>query len=312
MWEKTGETRRGYAKTQIRVRRKFAVSVLSVIIAAMPESPLTVACLGPEGSFSHLLTLQRFPAAEVRLLANIGEVFDFLAGCPKALGVVPIENSSGGFIIDTVDRLVDERSGLHILEELTLDVKLALLGRPGAAIQTIHSHAMPFFHCDEWLRVNYPQARRIVEASTAKAAEKAAVQEGAAAIGPRQNAARHGLEILHFPIAGEVPNITQFYLLGHDENPTSTLNQRTALVVELPDRPGSLCRFLTPLSDAGINLKRLESRPIRGQPNKYRFYIEIAGSPAEADFQAALEQTRAEGATTRSLGSYPAGRSYES
>lgn len=272
----------------------------------------TVACLGPEGSFSHLLTEKRFPDAPVQLMASIGEVFDFIRSHPEALGIVPIENSSGGFIIDTVDRLVDERCDLHILEELTLDVKLALLGKKGGEVKTIHSHAMPFFHSDEWLNANYPEAKRMVEASTAKAAEKAATLEGAAAIGPRQNAERHHLDILHFPIAGEVPNITQFFLLGLAEKAASTHNNRTALVVELPDRAGSLCRFLTPLSDSAINMKRLESRPIRGQPNKYRFYIEIEGSPAEPTVAAALDQTRADGATIRSVGSYPAGQRFES
>lgn len=276
------------------------------------DHPLTVACLGPEGSFSHLLTQMRFPDAPVELKPSIGEVFDFIRSQPGALGIVPIENSSGGFIIDTVDRLVDERCGLHILEELTLDVKLALLGKQGAEIKTIHSHAMPFFHSDEWLKANYPAAKRIVEPSTAKAAEKAATQEGAAAIGPRQNAQRHSLDILHFPIAGEVPNITQFFLLGQTGKPASTHNNRTALVVELPDRAGSLCRFLTPLSESAINMKRLESRPIRGQPNKYRFYIEIEGSPAEPVVAAALDQTRADGAVIRSVGSYPAGQRFES
>jgi chorismate mutase/prephenate dehydratase len=274
--------------------------------ARMTDSshPQTLACLGPEGSFSHLLTQMRFPAASVQLMAGIGEVFDFIRTHPNALGIVPI--------IDTVDRLVDERCNLHILEELTLDVKLALLGRQGAEVRTIHSHAMPFFHSDEWLKTQYPDAKRIVEASTAKAAEKAASQDGAAAIGPRQNARRHALDILHFPIAGEVPNITQFFLLGHAENSASTTNNRTALVVELPDRAGSLCRFLTPFSDSAINLKRLESRPIRGQPNKYRFYIEIEGSPADTHVQAALNQTMTDGASIRSLGSYPAGRRFES
>ena len=275
-------------------------------------SPSLVACLGPEGSFSHLLTQMRFPGVPVQLLGGIGEVFDFLTSQPQALGIVPIENSSGGFIVDTVDRLVDERCPLRILEELTLDVKLALLGRQGAPIQTIHSHAMPFFHSNEWLLENFPSARRVVEASTAKAAERAASVEGAAAIGPRQNADRHGLDILHFPIAGDVPNITQFFLLGHHANDASCANNRTALVVELPDRPGSLCRFLTPLSDASINMKRLESRPIRGQPNKYRFYIEIEGSPADVHVAEALEQTRTDGALIRSVGSYTSGRRFES
>ncbi len=274
--------------------------------------PAVLACLGPEGSFSHLLAGMRFPQTPVRLMASIGEVFDFLAAEPHAQGLVPIENSSGGFIIDTVDRLLDDRCRLLIMEELTLDVKLALLGRSGAELCSIHSHAMPFFHCDEWLTAHFPQVRRVVEASTAKAAEKAATLAGAAAIGPRQNAARHGLDILQFPIAGEVPNITQFYLLGHSENPLGPANNRTALVVDLPDRPGSLCRFLTPLSEAAINLKRLESRPVRGRPNQYRFFVEIEGSPAIPEVAAALAKTRTDGAALRVLGSYPAGRRFES
>lgn len=276
------------------------------------DTPQLIACLGPEGSFSHLLAGMRFPGVPARLMPGIGEVFDFLSTAPDAQGIVPIENSSGGFIIDTVDRLIDERCPLRIQEELTLDVRLALLGRSGTQVASIHSHAMPFFHCDEWLAAHYPLARRVVEASTAKAAEKAATLEGAAAIGPRQNAERHGLDILHFPIAGEVPNITQFYLLGHEQRAPAAADNRTALVVELPDRPGSLCRFLTPLSQAAINLKRLESRPIRGQPNQYRFYIEIEGSPATPRVRAALDQTRADGAHLRSLGSYPSGRRFES
>ncbi len=274
--------------------------------------PPTIACLGPEGRFSHLLTQMRFPDAAVSLRDNVGDVFDVLATHPNALGIVPIENSSGGFIIDTVDRLVDARCTLRICEELTLDVKLALLGRAGEAIRTIHSHAMPFYHGDDWLKANYPEAKRIVETSTAKAAETAAATPGAAAIGPRQNAERHGLQVLHFPIAGEVPNITQFYLIGHAENTPLLEHNRTALVVELPDRPGSLCRFLTPLSESAINMKRLESRPVRGQPNQYLFYIEIEGSTADRRVHQALDQTCADGATIRSVGSYSAGRRFES
>ena len=272
----------------------------------------TIACLGPEGSFSHLVTQMRFPQAAVSLRENIGDVFSFITASPGALGIVPIENSSGGFIIDTVDRLIDARCALSILEELTLDVKLALLGRAGEAITSIHSHAMPFYHGDDWLKAHYPDAKRVVEASTAKAAEKAAATPGAAAIGPRQNAQRHALDVLHFPIAGEVPNITQFFLIGHAANTPDLTHNRTALVVELPDKPGSLCRFLTPLSESSVNLKRLESRPIRGQPNQYRFYIEIEGSVADPRVQKALAQTEADGATLRRVGSYASGTRFES
>lgn len=271
-----------------------------------------VACLGPEGSFSHLLVGQRFSGAPVRLMSTIGEVFDHLAAQPDALGVVPIENSSGGFIIDTVDRLIDERCGLHIIEELTLDVKLALLGRTGKPVETIHSHAMPFYHADEWLKAVYPNAKRIIESSTAKAAEKAAQIPGAAAIGPRQNATAHQLDLLHYPIAAELPNITQFYVLATQPLADQEHCQRTALIIDLPDRPGSLCRFLTPLSESDINMKRLESRPIRGHPNTYRFFIEIEGIPNCPAVAAALSRAKAEGVGIRIAGVYPAGKRFES
>lgn len=275
-------------------------------------TPAVIACLGPEGSFSHLLARQRFPELPVETLGSIGDVFDFLAGHPEAEGIVPIENSSGGFIIDTVDRLVDDRCTLWIQEELTLDVKLALLGRADAPVEVIYSHPMPFFHADSWLRQHYPEVRRVAKPSTAAAAELAAAEPRAAAIGPRQNAARHGLDILHYPIAGEVPNITQFFRLGHQPPQPSARHNRTALVVELADKAGSLCLFLTPLSQAGINLKRIESRPLRGQPNKYRFYIEIEGSTATPAVAAALARATADGATLRSLGTYSSGTVFES
>ncbi len=280
-------------------------------MSATNAAPSTIACLGPDGSFSHLLTQRRFPGLPVVTLGSIGEVFDFLSAHPEAEGIVPIENSSGGFIIDTVDQLVDDRCRLWIQEELTLDVKLALLGRAGARVEVIYSHPMPFFHADGWLREHYPQARRVTKTSTAAAAEVAASEAGAAAIGPRQNAERRGLDILHYPIAGEVPNITQFFRLGHQQPRPLPEHNRTALVVELADKAGSLCLFLTPLSVAGVNLKRIESRPLRGHPNKYRFYIEIESSTATPQVAAALEQVIADGAALRSLGSYSSGLVFE-
>lgn len=274
--------------------------------------PPLIACLGPEGSFSHLVAEKRFPGSEVRALGTIGEVFDFLAAHRDALGVLPIENSSGGIIIDTVDRLVDGRCGLHVLEELTLDVKLALLGHQGQPVEVIYSHPMPFFHADEWLRTHHPTAKRVTLTSTAASARRAAEESNAATLGPRQNAELHGLDILQFPINGETPNITQFFVVGSVANEPAPSDNRAALVTELPDRPGSLCHFLMPFSEAGVSLKRIESRPIRGQPNKYRFYVELEGSAASEATRTALLRTEAEGAVNRLLGSYASGRRFES
>lgn len=271
-----------------------------------------IACLGPEGSFSHHVATLRFPDQAIQLLASVEEVFDWLEDKPDANGIVPIENSSGGIILATVDRLMHPRCELKIQEELTLDVKLALVGRQGQPVQAIYSHFMPFYHCDEWLKAHYPDAKRVTVASTSQAAARAAKEPNSAAIGSRANAHLHGLDILQFPIEEDTVNITQFFLIGHGENDASTENNRTALVVELPDKPGILCAFLTPFSEASVSLKRIESRPIRGQPNTYRFYIEIEGSPALPPVSAALEQARGIASSIRSVGSYPSRARFES
>ena len=274
--------------------------------------PQRVACLGPEGSFSHLIASRRFPGACLETLTSVEEVFERVQNEPEVLGVVPIENSSGGIILATVDRLMDPRCALHIQEELTLDVRLAMLGKSGQPVEVIYSHYMPFFHLDEWLKQHYPKAKRTPVASTSQAAARAAAEANAAALGSRENAARSGLEVLHFPIEEHIPNVTQFFLVGVTENTPSAEHQRTSLIVELPDKPGILCLFLTPFADAAVSLKRIESRPVRGQPNTYRFYIEIEGSPALAHVEGALAKAREIAASIRSVGSYPSSRRFES
>ncbi|TLD71180.1 ACT domain-containing protein [Phragmitibacter flavus] len=278
--------------------------------------PHRIACLGPEGSFSHLIATKRFPDTQPTLLASVEDVFTWLADQPEsdaqAQGIVPIENSSGGIILATIDRLMDPRCPFHVQEELTLDVKLALLGRPDQTIEVIYSHYMPFFHCDDWLKQNHPHARRVPVASTSHAAERAAREPNAAAIGSRENAERHNLALLQYPIEENIINITQFFLIGHQPAQPSTDNNRTALVVELPDKPGILCSFLTPFSEAAVSLKRIESRPVRGQPNTYRFYIEIEGSPAHPAVATALERANTIASRIHQLGSYPTGIRFES
>ena len=274
--------------------------------------PGRLACLGPEGSFSHVVATQFAPDAELHTLGSVEEVFDWLADKPDARGIVPIENSSGGIIVATIDRLMHPSCSLKIHEELSLDVKLALVGHRNRAVEVIYSHFMPFYHCDEWLKKNYPQTRRASVASTSLAAEKAAAEPNAAALGSRGNAQRHGLDILQFPIEEGIVNVTQFFVIGHGENAPTPVNNRTALVVDLPDKPGILCAFLTPLSDANVSLKRIESRPVRGQPNTYWFYIEIEGSRALPVVDAALKKADALASSIRSLGSYPTGRRFES
>ncbi len=270
------------------------------------ESP--IAYLGPEGSFAHHVAIQRFGNAGLRPFRTIPEVFSFLAGEGRGRGVVPIENSSGGTIMPTVDGLID--NALFVQEELSLDVKLALVGREGTPVKVIYSHFAPLQHCERWLNAHYPGARHVATPSTSGAAQLAAREDGAAAIGPVENADAHGLDVLYYPIESHIPNVTQFFVIGH-AGVVSETSVKTSLVVALADRPGSLCLFLEPFKNHGVSLKRIQSRPIVGQPNTYKFFVEIEGKEQDEQVKEALKGALAVADSIKSLGSYPVRGRYQ-
>ncbi len=268
--------------------------------------PIRVAYLGPEGSFAHLVARKRFGSKELIPKGSVDEVFDYLLEEPESVAVVPIENSSGGVITATVDRIMETGTPYHIREEITLNVKLALLAREGEVIQRIYSHFAPFHHCSKWLRTHYPNAEQVVTPSTPQAAILASQERGAAAIGARESAERYGLDIIHYPIEADTTNITEFIVVAHQANAPSPKNSRTSLAVELPDSSGSLFRFLGPFANNGINLKRIESRPIVGQPHKYRFFVEIEGNTADEAIRRVLAEAESHCIRMKNFGSYPA------
>jgi len=273
---------------------------------------MMIAYLGPDGSFSHLLTRRRFPdAAELRPFAGVPEVFEFVAANPGALGVVPIENSSGGMIMPTVDSLIEHAQKVFVHELLLLDVQLALMGRAGRVPEIVYSHAVPLQHSEKWLKRTYPDAAAVASKSTSHAVQLVLQDPTAAAIGPRENAALHGLDVLHFPIEEGVPNVTQFYVIGHGK---SREGDCSAYIVSLPNKPGALYRFLGPFNEHGVNLTRIQSRPIFGKPNAHLFFIELSGNEDAPNVAAALAAARDPEISDRMecLGSFPARLRFQS
>ncbi len=271
-----------------------------------------IAYLGPDGSFSHLLTRRRFPAAtDLRPFAGVPEVFEFVAQNPGALGVVPIENSSGGMIMPTVDSLIEHSQKVFVQELLLLDVQLALMGRAGRVPQIVYSHAVPLQHSEKWLKRTYPNAAAVASKSTSHAVKLALEDPTTAAIGPRENAQLHGLDILHFPIEEGVPNVTQFYVIGHAK---SRAGDCSAYIVSLPNKPGALFRFLAPFNAHDVNLTRIQSRPIFGKPNAHLFYIELTGNEDAPNVAAAIAAARDPQISDRleCLGSFPAKLRFQS
>lgn len=273
---------------------------------AIEKTDLGVAYLGPEGSFSHLVAKQRYPKNSALLipLGSVSEIFEYLESHKNGKGIVPVENSSGGLIIPTVDGIIEHARTLSIEEELSLDVKLALMSRKERKIQTVYSHFAPLQHCEPFLKKRYPNAKRVPCTSTANAAKLAAEDRHGAAIGPLDTAKIYGLEVLDYPIRKEIKNVTQFFLVSHHKKAAGE-GGKTSLVVALPNYPGSLVDFLRPFADAKVNLKRIESRPIVGEPNTYNFLVELDGTEKDSSVAIAMKLAEKVSVKFHNVGSYP-------
>lgn len=272
----------------------------------------SIAYLGPEGTFSHLVAKKRF-GASAKLVAcpEIHDVFEYVKGGRERLGIVPVENSSGGTIYETIDGLVENAGRLVIREGLSLNVKLALLGHRGAQIRELYSHFAPLHHCQAWIRKNLPGVKKHKTASTAKAAAQAAENPAFAALGTRDAAHRYGLDVLQFPIETSAPNITEFLVIGPKANPAPR-STKTSLLVMLENRPGSLFDFLATFKESNVDLTRLLSRPIIGQPKSYLFVVDLDGTPANPAIRAALCNAKRAASHLAQLGIYPARKMYVS
>jgi len=268
----------------------------------------SIAYLGPEGTFSDILARQRFGAAAVCLdSGTIEEVFDRVLGGEAALGLVPVENSSGGTIYDTMDLLIRHAGKISIREELVLDIRIALLGRAGPPPRTIFSHFIQIKHHSAWLKEHHPRAKLVPVASTAVAAKRAAETRNAAALASPGTAALYGLDVLEFPTDGEPVNVTNFFVIAR-KPATTRKPARTALIAALRNECGSLHKFLGPFARERVSLTRIVSRPVPGQPQTYVFYVEIeGGSPA---VKRAIGRAGKIARSLTCLGVFPVGRRF--
>ena len=276
----------------------------------MGGNALQIGYFGEEGSFSHLAALRRFPECQAHSCATIEKAFDCLATGIASPIVVPIENASSGIIPDTVDRLIwlcaqENGQAFGVQECLSMRIKLVLLAKQeGIEPTVIYSHNAPLTHAHSWLAENYPHAKLVPTESTSLAAQLALGEPGTAALAGEQAAELYGLRILRDDVHQAVANRTKFYVIGRpltDSGPAT----HTALLFELPDVTGSLGAALKVISDHGLNLTMIQSRPIPGRFDEYRFFIEFRGTPNEGKGRAALDELKAHTNNLSLLGTYP-------
>jgi chorismate mutase / prephenate dehydratase len=273
----------------------------------------SVCYLGPEGTFSHILARKRFGKRAILVpCPTVEAVFERVLSAPENLGIVPIENSSGGTVYDSVDLLIRHAGRVFIQEELALDVRIALLGRRGKAIATVFSHFVQIRHHAEWLKMRHPRARLLAVASTAVAAQKAAASSRAAALASPGAAEVYGLEVLELPSLAQTVNVTHFFVIGAASGYSREKSEKTALVAALPNICGSLHKFLGPFAREKVNLSRIVSRPVPGKPQTYVFFLEVDGNPNSVSVDRALHRAGALAESMTNLGSYPARRRFKS
>lgn len=272
----------------------------------------TVGYLGPEETFAHLVAKKRYGRDhELIPLPSISEVFCSVAERRVKLGVVPIENSSGGTIYETVDCFVEKQFPVFIQEELSIQVNLALVGRRGVPTKVLYSHFAPLHHCAKWISEMFPKVKRHAVSSTAMAASLAASEPGAVALSTRSAAKQYDLDILKYPVDQDVQNVTQFFSIGLRDT-SRQHHEKLTLIAKLSNKPGSLLDFLYPFKQNGINLSRILSRPIAGEPNAYVFFIDVIDTNKNSLLKVAIKGAKSACESMRCAGVYPINRQYKS
>jgi len=301
------------AERLYRVILDMSVAHQKAHVRSLAAAPLRVAYQGVEGSYSHLTAQRRYAGLPEGVLLEGFETFREAAEAVRSgaadRALLPIENTTAGSINETYDLLAE--GGLTITAEAVSRIEHCLLGLPGARIEdlrTVLSHPQGILQCQDFLRT-VPWIRTQTEFDTAGSARKVRERNDptVAAIAGEAAARVFGLEVLRRGIQSQEGNYTRFVELAREpvrfapETPA-----KTSLLLALSHQPGALAEVLGVLSRRGVNLLKLESRPIPESPFRYRFYLDLEGNAERDPVRGALAEAAPRVAELRVLGSYPA------
>jgi len=268
------------------------------------EKPLRIGYLGPEGSFSHLAATMKFGASIGYIpFPDIRSVFVEVARRHCDLGMVPVENSVGGTVIDTLDAFVD----LHvkICAEMILPIHHGLLANcPLQEVKVIYSKPEVFAQCRNWLSTQMPDVERIAVASTSRAAELAGKQDRTGAIGSQLAAELYNLKTVCENIEDNASNCTRFFVIGMTSS-KPTGEDKTAIMFATADKAGALADVLDVFRSYDVNLSSIASRPSRKQTWDYYFFIDADGHQQDRHVAEAIKAAKEHCVRLSVLGSFP-------
>jgi len=273
------------------------------------RTTMRVAFQGEPAAFSEAAAIQLL-GGEIRTVprATFEAAFTAIAeGAADAL-LAPVENSLAGSVVRVFDLLMESR--LAIVAETILPIEMQLIAAPGASladIRSVASHPMALAQCERFFAA-HPQWKRVLAEDTAGSVREALSRgdKSSAAIAGRRAAEHYHGVILAESIQDNAENFTRFVLLVPEKESATWISpqaRKVSLAMRLAHRPGALLASLEPFAKYGVNLLKIESRPIHGRPWEYQFFIDVeAETPARLD--AALAEVRSATSELRVLGRY--------
>lgn len=284
-----------------RVYREVISASLSL------EQLQRIGYLGPEGTFTNLAAIKQFGlSAELVPMRSIPDVFDAVERGRLDYGIIPVENSLEGVVNHTLDMFIE--SPINICDEVYLEINQNLMNQTGKFedVQRIYSHRHAIPQCRKWLSEHAADIPIYDVESTAKAAEIASKDIGAAAIASEMAEICYNLKMIERSIEDMPNNYTRFLIIGNFK-PLPSGNDKTSMFFSVTHKSGSLYQALEIFASRKINMTKIESRPSKKQAWEYVFYVDTEGHRDEEPLKSAIKEFSENVAHFKVLGSYPKG-----
>jgi len=285
------------------------------------EHPMTVAYLGPAGTFSHTAATRQFGATPTYMACgSLDMVFDEVESGRATYGVVPVENAFEGAVTPTLDLFADMERDIFICAEIQLSIHHHLFTYADSLddVEVVISHPQPLGQCRNWLSAHLPGVQLMDASSTIRAAQivDEAKESGngaldwkkCAVIGPYSIVDQSDLPLVQRNIEDFHDNTTRFFVIGQHDSPASG-EDKTSLVMSIKDEPGALHTLITSFANRGIGLTRIESRPSKKKLWEYVFFADVQGHRDDANVAESITEIQSKpGGFIKVLGSYPVSR----
>jgi chorismate mutase/prephenate dehydratase len=269
------------------------------------EAPITVAYLGPAGTFSHRAARDKFGTSSTHLNRDtIPDVFAAVERGDAQYGVVPVENSTEGVVPYTLDLFSQTR--LKVCAEVFVPVvhHLATRAESLGEVKRLYAHPQSLAQSRQWLREHLPRVEVIEVTSNSRSAQMAAVDSESAAICTDIASEIYGVPLAASHIEDSPHNRTRFLVIGENE-PQPSGKDKTSIFFSVQHRAGALMRAMAAFDAHDINLTMIESRPTKQMPWEYVFFIDFQGHVKEDRIARALKHLNEQSMFVTVLGSYP-------